>query len=77
KAGNSYTTFDNSATSIGASIISYKVARNRDGHTYNPSQDSIITGANTGLICPKGLDVASDSGMSLVAENNADTPSKS
>ena len=75
KAGNSYTTFDNSTTSTGGIIISNKVAINRDGQTYSASQDSIISGANTGLISPKGLDVASDSGMVLVAENNADTPS--
>ncbi|MEI8617173.1 hypothetical protein P4S63_06560 [Pseudoalteromonas sp. B193] len=75
KAGNSYTTFDNSTTSIGGIVISNKVAINRDGQTYNTNQDSIITGSNTGLISPKGLDVASDSGMILVAENNADTPS--
>jgi hypothetical protein len=75
KAGNSYTTFDNSTTSIGGIVISNKVAINRDGQTYNTNQDSIITGTNTGLISPKGLDVASDSGMILVAENNADTPS--
>ncbi|WP_166112167.1 hypothetical protein [Pseudoalteromonas sp. Z9A5] len=75
KAGNSYTTFDNSTTSTGGIIISNKVAINRDGQTYSASQDSIISGTNTGLISPKGLDVASDSGMILVAENNADTPS--
>ncbi|MEL0633960.1 hypothetical protein V6237_14345 [Pseudoalteromonas carrageenovora] len=75
KAGNSYTTFDNSTTSIGGIVISNKVAISRDGQTYNTNQDSIITGSNTGLISPKGLDVASDSGMILVAENNEDTPS--
>jgi len=75
KAGNSYTTFDNSTTSTGGIVISNKVAINRDGQTYSASQDSIISGTNTGLISPKGLDVASDSGMILVAENNADTPS--
>ncbi|WP_076925321.1 hypothetical protein [Pseudoalteromonas sp. EB27] len=75
KAGNSYATFDNSTTSIGGIVISNKVAINRDGQTYSTSQDSLINGVNTGLISPKGLDVASDSGMILVAENNADTPS--
>ena len=75
KAGNSYATFDNSTTSIGGIVISNKVAINRDGQTYSTSQDSLITGSNTGLISPKGLDVASDSGMILVAENNAGTPS--
>ncbi|MGO3848230.1 MAG: YncE family protein [Pseudoalteromonas prydzensis] len=75
KAGNSYTTFDNSTTSTGGIVISNKVAMHRDGEVFTLSQDSIISGANTGLISPKGLDVASDSGLIFVAENNATTPS--
>ncbi len=74
KAGNSYTTFDNSTTSTGGIVISNKVAMHRDGEVYSVSQDSIISGSNTGLISPKGLDVASDSGLVFVAENNATTP---
>ncbi|GEK55825.1 hypothetical protein PES01_26700 [Pseudoalteromonas espejiana] len=75
KAGNSYTTFDNASTGMGGIVISTKVAITRDGQTYNTNQDSIITGANTGLVSPKGLDIASDSGMIFVAENNETTPS--
>ncbi|WP_338363996.1 hypothetical protein [uncultured Pseudoalteromonas sp.] len=75
KAGNSYTTFDNASTGMGGIVISTKVAITRDGQTYNTNQDSIITGANTGLVSPKGLDIASDSGMIFVAENNENTPS--
>ncbi|WP_394192760.1 YncE family protein [Pseudoalteromonas atlantica] len=74
KAGNSYTTFDNSTTSTGGIVISNKVAMHRDGEVFSLSQDSIISGSNTGLISPKGLDVASDSGLVFVAENNATTP---
>lgn len=75
KAGNSYTTFDNASTGMGGIVISTKVAITRDGQTYNTNQDRIITGANTGLVSPKGLDIASDSGMIFVAENNENTPS--
>ena len=74
KAGNSYTTFDDSTTSTGGIVISNKVAIHRDGEAFSLSQDSIISGANTGLISPKGLDVASDRGLIFVAENNATTP---
>lgn len=74
KAGNSYATFDDSSTAMGGIVISNKVALHRDGQVYNASQDSIITGAATGLISPKGIDVASDSGMIFIAENNAATP---
>ncbi|MDY7003648.1 MAG: hypothetical protein SWX82_06710 [Cyanobacteriota bacterium] len=34
----------------------------------------IILGSNTGLVSPKGLDVADDLGVVFVAENNASTP---
>ena len=75
KAGNSYATFDNASTGMGGIVISTKVAYNRDGETFNASQDRLISGSNTGLISPKGLDIASDSGMIFVAENNETTPS--
>ncbi|MEI8640198.1 hypothetical protein P4S68_00125 [Pseudoalteromonas sp. Hal099] len=65
KAGNSYATFDNASTGMGGIVISTKVAYNRDGETFNASQDRLISGSNTGLISPKGLDIASDSGMIL------------
>ncbi|WP_426357207.1 hypothetical protein ACPUVO_12085 [Pseudocolwellia sp. HL-MZ19] len=70
-AGNSYTTFDGDASGI---LISTKVATNRSDGTYNPSYDRVISGSNTGLVEPKGLDVASQAGMILVAENNETTP---
>lgn len=75
RAGNSYATFDNASTGMGGVVISTKVAYNRDGETFNASQDRLISGSNTGLISPKGLDIASDSGMIFVAENNETTPS--
>lgn len=74
KAGNSYASFDDSSAAMGGIVIANKVALHRDGQVYSVSQDSTITGAATGLIAPKGIDVASDSGMIFVAENNTATP---
>ena len=71
-AGNSYTTFDGDSSGI---LISTKVATHRSDETYNPAYDRMISGSNTGLVAPKGLDVASQAGIILVAENNASTPS--
>ena len=69
--GNSYTTFDGDSSGV---LISTKVATHRSDATYNQSYDRIISGTNTGLVSPKGLDVASQAGMILVAENNETTP---
>ncbi|MCF7519773.1 hypothetical protein [Pseudoalteromonas sp. L21] len=74
KSGTSYATFDNASTSIGGVAISTKVATSRDGESFSMAQDRLITGANTGIISPKGLDVASDAGMLFVAEFNPTTP---
>ncbi|WP_421418787.1 hypothetical protein ACN9JF_12280 [Pseudoalteromonas lipolytica] len=74
KSGTSYATYDNATTSIGGLVISNKVATHRDGDTFTTSQDRLITGTNTGIISPKGIDVASDNGMVFVAEFNATTP---
>lgn len=74
KAGNGYASFDDSTTSMGGVVIANKVALHRDDQVYNANQDSIISGAATGLTSPKGIDVASDSGMIFIAENNATSP---
>lgn len=71
-AGDSYTTFD-SATG-GGIVISNRVASQRNGEQYSSAQDRIISGSNTGLVSPKGLDVDSAHGLIFVAENNAATP---
>ncbi|RJF33220.1 hypothetical protein D4741_17970 [Pseudoalteromonas gelatinilytica] len=74
KSGTSYATFDDAATSMGGIVISNKVATQRNGESYATSQDRTIMGANTGIISPKGIDLASDTGMVFVAEFNATTP---
>lgn len=73
-SGDSYTTFDDSTTLTGGIIIGNRVATSRNEQSYNPARDRIITGANTGLISPKGIDVASKNGLVFVAENNETTP---
>lgn len=75
KSGTSYATFDDAATSMGGIVISNKVATQRNAESYATSQDRTIMGASTGIISPKGLDVASDAGLVFVAEFNATTPS--
>lgn len=73
-AGDSYTTFDDPATNMGGIIIGNRVATSRDSEMYTESRDRMITGSNTGLVTPKGIDVASAKGLVFVAENNATTP---
>ncbi|MDX1536481.1 collagen-like protein [Arsukibacterium sp.] len=71
-AGDSYTTFDNADG--GGIVISNRVASQRSAEQYSTAQDRIISGSNTGLISPKGLDIDSASGLIFVAENNPATP---
>jgi hypothetical protein len=74
-SGDSYTTFDDPVTSMGGILVGNRVATSREAQMYTPSRDRMIAGANTGLISPKGIDVASQKGLIFVAENNATTPS--
>ncbi len=71
-AGDSYTSFDTADS--GGIVISNRVASRRSAEQYSAAQDRIISGSNTGLISPKGLDIDSASGLLFVAENNATSP---
>ena len=71
-AGNSYATFDGESSGV---LVSTKVATTRSNSTFSASYDRIISGENTGLISPKGIDVASARSLIFVAENNETTPS--
>jgi hypothetical protein len=73
--GDSYATFDDPATTTGGIVIGNRVAISRNSETFTLSRDRLITGVNTGLISPKGLDIDSHKGLIFVAENNPDTPS--
>lgn len=69
--GNSYATYDGDEVGV---LVSTKVATQRSDDAFSASYDRKITGDATGLVSPKGLDVASQSGLIFVAENNATTP---
>ncbi|GGW80534.1 collagen-like triple helix repeat-containing protein [Alteromonas halophila] len=71
-AGNGYTTFADADSGSGGILVLNRAASNRTGGMYSSSQDRMIMGSNTGLVTPKGLDVASDKGLVFVAEFSAD-----
>ena len=70
--GDAYATYDD-GTSGGIMILN-RVATQRDAEQYTDARDRKITGAATGLVAPKGLDVSTRHGLVFVAENNASSP---
>lgn len=72
--GDGVITFDNPDTSTGGLLVVNRLASSRDGMMYSDSYDHMIAGANTGLIAPKGLDIASTEGLVFVADVNETTP---
>lgn len=73
-AGDAYATFDDAETSAAGVLIANRVATSRDDEAFTVSRDRMIAGSNTGLVLPKGLDVASSTGLMFIAENNENTP---
>lgn len=72
--GDAYATFDDGADMNGGIFIVGRGAQGRDGQAASAQRDRSITGAATGLVAPKGLDIASAYGLVFVAESNATTP---
>lgn len=72
--GDGVITFDNPDTSTGGLLVVNRLASSRDGMMYSDSYDHMIAGENTGLIAPKGLDIASTEGLVFVADVNETTP---
>ena len=71
-SGDAYLTFDNGATpSQGGILVVNRLADSRDGGSFDPSRDRTLTGDQTGLVAPKGLDVASAQGVLIVADFGA------
>ena len=60
--GDAYLTFD-----TGLAVLN-RLATDRDGDTANDSRDRAIQGASTGLVAPKGFDVADGRGWVLVTD---------
>ncbi len=65
QTGDAYITYDG-----GIGVLN-RVGVARDGESFNVSRDRLISGGNTGLVAPKGFDIADELGWVLVAENNA------
>lgn len=72
--GDAFIAFDSGSDTNGGILIANRLAESRNGQTASISRDRVIAGANTGLVAPKGLEVADDLGLVFVAENNATTP---
>ena len=64
--GNAYITYDDGTTAnSGIAVIGALGARDN----FDANQDRTITGANTRLMSPKGIELADDLGLMIVAEN--------
>ncbi|MDY6804805.1 MAG: hypothetical protein SXA11_13485 [Cyanobacteriota bacterium] len=74
RSGDGFLTFDDGDNTNGGILVVNRLAETRNGGGLSVSRDRIIAGSNTGLVSPKGLDVADDLGLVFVAENNASTP---
>ena len=57
--------------SQGGILIVNRLADSRDGGMFDASRDRTITGDQTGLVAPKGLDIASAQGVVIVADFGA------
>ncbi len=61
--GDAYITYDS-----GLAVIN-RLATDRDGEMFSVSRDRVIEGASTGLMAPKGFDVADSLGWVLLTDN--------
>ena len=73
-SGDAFVTFDDGNNQNGGVAVFNRLATGRNGQARADSRDRMITGPSTGLVSPKGLDIASDRGIVLVTENNENTP---
>ena len=70
--GDAFVTFDDGSNMNGGIYVVNRLSRARGPVT--DSRDREITGGNTLIVSPKGIDVSGDRGLMFVAENNATTP---
>ncbi|WP_346993555.1 hypothetical protein [Alteromonas gracilis] len=73
-SGDGVITFDNVDTSTGGLLVVNRLKSTRDGMVFSDSFDHMIVGSETGLVAPKGLDIASKAGVVFVADVNETTP---
>ncbi len=74
QSGDAFVTFDNGDDTVGSIYVIHRLAIARDGDTVTPSRDRIISGDETRLIAPKGIEIADALGVAMVADTNASTP---
>ncbi|MCK0153242.1 hypothetical protein MWU49_05995 [Alcanivorax sp. S6407] len=60
---------DQGSPSTGMLAVINRLGVARDGETFSVSRDRMLSGANTGLVSPKGFDVADELGLVLVTDN--------
>lgn len=73
--GNAVVSLDHgSSSSTGGLSFVNRLASRGNGGTLNNNIDRQITGANTQLVAPKGIDIAGEWGLVLVADLNAGAP---
>lgn len=68
--GDAYIGFDDGTDANGGILIGGRVGSGRNGDIANDSRDRVITGPNTGLDAPKGIDVATALGLMFVADTS-------
>jgi hypothetical protein len=73
--GDAFVTFDDGTNTVGGFAVLGRFARGRNGGSFTPTRDRVVTGAATGLVAPKGIEIVDALGLVLIAESNATTPS--
>ncbi|MGH8496662.1 MAG: hypothetical protein ACREVN_11065 [Gammaproteobacteria bacterium] len=74
QSGDAFVTFDDGDDLNGGILVINRLATARNGETFTPGRDRIITGDDTGLVAPKGIEAIDALGLLLVADANPSTP---
>lgn len=67
--GDVYLSADDGTNTTGMLAVINRLGVARDGEMFSLSRDRKVSGANTGLVSPKGFDVADELGLVLVTDN--------
>ncbi|WP_237440512.1 YncE family protein [Alcanivorax sp. DP30] len=67
--GDVYLTADDGTNTKGILAVINRLGVARDGEMFSLSRDRMVSGSNTGLVSPKGFDVADGLGLVLVTDN--------
>lgn len=67
--GDVYLSADDGANTIGMLAVINRLGVARDGEMFSLSRDRMISGANPGLVSPKGFDIADKLGLVMVTDN--------